>query len=379
MAQKIQRMPMWLGKYPMLDTTPEHEADLEMRAAIHEHHNKLPRHEAEARAHADYRRDKIIEAAAHHLNGMNAAAAGGNKEAAKQHAYHYALAMHQLGHKDLVTPPDEVADRAKSTPSEDIARFKGHKADIYSLPEQPDDDIQRTGNEKQVKDRAAAKMQKAIEDTNPLFQKQGYQNHQLGSTGGGLPHDQGKQDELIDIAYHGAWPQEKKYIEGARGTKASIELPQHTQVSSHPAPGPEGSALAGALVARQAIRWLIRKHAARNGLAKAEDHPEECLSCGGPFKPKHQGDAPVCGPCMDQFIQWMRGMKKAEGILDEYPKDHQLGMEVPAGGSNCAKCTFVSEDLKKCGNKVFQEWNGGAELPKPAFKYCCDLYKIKKK
>jgi len=378
MAQKIQRMPMWLGKYPMLDTTPEQEADLEMRAAIHEHHNKLPRHEAEARAHADYRSDKIMEAAAHHLNGMNAAAAAGNKDAAKQHAYHYALAMHQLGHKDLVTPPDEVADRAKNTPSEDIARFKGHKADIYSLPEQPDDDIQRGGNEAQVKGRAALK--KAIEDTNALFQKQGYQNHPVGATGGGIPHDQAKQDELIDTAYHAAWPQEQKYAKLVTGTKASIVPPEHHQASAPPAAGAEGSILAGALVARQMIRHLIRKHAARN-LGKAEAEPPVCVSCGAPFNPGagHQADAPVCKPCMQNFINWMMGLNKAEGILDEYPKDHQLGMEVPAGGSNCAKCSYVSEDLKKCGNHVFQEWNGGDKLPKPAFKYCCDLYEIKKK
>jgi len=121
-------------------TEPEHADDLEMRAAINEHHHRMPRHEAEAKAHEDYRRDQVITAAAHHLLGMRVAHAAGKLEDAKKHATMYAFALHQLGHKDLVTPPDEVADRAKKTPSDDIAKFKAHKADMYSMPELGDNE-----------------------------------------------------------------------------------------------------------------------------------------------------------------------------------------------------------------------------------------------
>jgi hypothetical protein len=62
-----------------------------------------------------------------------------------------------------------------------------------------------------------------------------------------------------------------------------------------------------------------------------------------------------------------------------YPKGHQLGMKVPAGGSSCAKCMFLTNKTE-CRNKFFQAWrkDSGAEkpeaLPAPANEYCCDLF-----
>jgi hypothetical protein len=291
-------MPSWQGKYPMSDTT--HEPDLQMRSDIYEHMHRLPRHEAEARAHADYRKEQIEKAAAHHWNGMKAAHAAGKVDAAKKHGVMYGLALHQLGHQDLLNPPKEVLEAAKD-PKNDIANFKAHPGDAFSMPEEEPEAPHRGGNEKQVKDRAAAAT-----------------------------------------------------------------------------------------------------------MAKAEDEPgPKCSACGGPFHPDTghhppgHDDVRVCGPCTHHFVDWLKvhtkgkyGHPKAsfydaaatsikpgdseklgKGEL-EYPEGHQLGMEVPEGGSNCAKCSFVSEDLKKCGNEVFQKWNGGAELPKPADRYCCDLYKI---
>jgi hypothetical protein len=297
MAYLLSRLPSWKGKYPTSDTT--HFDDLQMRSDIYEHMHRLPRHDAEARAHADYRKEQIHKAAAHHWNGMKAAHAAGNEESAKKHGYMYALALHQLGHKELLNPPPEVLEAAKD-PKSEIGHFKAHPGDAFSLPPEEPEEPKRTGNEKQVKDRAAAT------------------------------------------------------------------------------------------------------------LAKAEDTPaesEKCSACGGPFHPAtghyHQADVRVCGPCMRHFVDWVKthtkgkyghpkssfydaaatsikpGMNKAEVI--DYPTTHQLGMEVPEGGSSCAKCKFVSEDLEKCGNEQFREWNGGAELPKPANRYCCDLYAIKGK
>lgn len=133
-----ENAPKWLGKYPITD--PEHSDELEIRAAINEHHYRMPRHEAEAKAHSDYRRDQIITAAAHHRLGMNISHAAGKLDEAKKHATMYAFAMHQLGHKDLVTPPDEVADKMKKTPSEDLAKFKAHPADMFSMPELGDNE-----------------------------------------------------------------------------------------------------------------------------------------------------------------------------------------------------------------------------------------------
>lgn len=61
-----------------------------------------------------------------------------------------------------------------------------------------------------------------------------------------------------------------------------------------------------------------------------------------------------------------------------YPPDHKFAMEVPNGGSSCAKCRFVSEDRERCSNRYFLVWNQrqGARdpgsLPKAATRYCCD-------
>lgn len=60
--------------------------------------------------------------------------------------------------------------------------------------------------------------------------------------------------------------------------------------------------------------------------------------------------------------------------LPKYTKDHQVGMVVPKGGSDCAKCEYVSKDGKECAQKDFVKWNGSNKLPAPADEYCCDFF-----
>ena len=55
-----------------------------------------------------------------------------------------------------------------------------------------------------------------------------------------------------------------------------------------------------------------------------------------------------------------------------YPADHKVGMRVPKGGSDCAKCEYV--DGQYCGNKYFQKWNGSDKIPAPTNEYCCDFF-----
>jgi hypothetical protein len=68
----------------------------------------------------------------------------------------------------------------------------------------------------------------------------------------------------------------------------------------------------------------------------------------------------------------------------ELPPGHLFGSEVPKGGANCAKCKFLSEDKKHCGNRYFQEWQESlevedpSELPKPPGSYCCDVFEASK-
>ncbi len=60
------------------------------------------------------------------------------------------------------------------------------------------------------------------------------------------------------------------------------------------------------------------------------------------------------------------------------PVNHIAGMKVPKGGSSCAKCKFLSEDKKNCGNKYWIKWNdGNTKLPAPADEYCSDWFESK--
>lgn len=59
----------------------------------------------------------------------------------------------------------------------------------------------------------------------------------------------------------------------------------------------------------------------------------------------------------------------------QYPADHQLGMKVPQGGSDCEKCEYVSG--QNCMNKIFVKWNGSDKIPAPIDQYCCDFFESK--
>jgi hypothetical protein len=62
----------------------------------------------------------------------------------------------------------------------------------------------------------------------------------------------------------------------------------------------------------------------------------------------------------------------------EYPPNHKVGMVVPVGGSDCAKCKFW--DGKDCENKYFRQWNNrSGKIPVAPEKYCCDFFETSKK
>lgn len=61
--------------------------------------------------------------------------------------------------------------------------------------------------------------------------------------------------------------------------------------------------------------------------------------------------------------------------LPTYQKDHKVGMRVPKGGSDCAKCEYV--DGQNCKQKDFVKWNGSNVIPVPTDSYCCDFFETK--
>ena len=63
-------------------------------------------------------------------------------------------------------------------------------------------------------------------------------------------------------------------------------------------------------------------------------------------------------------------------MLPNYPKDHKVGVRVPKGGSDCAKCEYVNG--QKCTESHFIEWNGSNKIPAPTNEFCCDFFEARK-
>jgi hypothetical protein len=80
------------------------------------------------------------------------------------------------------------------------------------------------------------------------------------------------------------------------------------------------------------------------------------------------GPATVLGSFYQEF-----GEEKPKLV---YPSDHQVGMRVPPGGSNCHKCEYVRNADQDCAQPDFQKWHGSEKLPLPADIYCCDFFAI---
>lgn len=69
--------------------------------------------------------------------------------------------------------------------------------------------------------------------------------------------------------------------------------------------------------------------------------------------------------------------KDTKGALPKYPADHAVGMRVPKGGSDCAKCAHVNNANTECDQPQFVAWNGDRRLPAPATEYCCDFFETR--
>lgn len=67
----------------------------------------------------------------------------------------------------------------------------------------------------------------------------------------------------------------------------------------------------------------------------------------------------------------------ALGSKATYPPDHQAGMRVPKGGSDCQKCKYLAKNQKDCTNSYFIKWNGSNVIPGPIDQYCSDYFEPK--
>jgi broad specificity phosphatase PhoE len=75
-----------------------------------------------------------------------------------------------------------------------------------------------------------------------------------------------------------------------------------------------------------------------------------------------------------------RGIIKEDNSLPTYPPDHQVGMKVPKGGSDCEKCEYLAANQTDCTNEAWLAWRkkqGAAkpeEIPEKIDEYCCDFF-----
>lgn len=74
---------------------------------------------------------------------------------------------------------------------------------------------------------------------------------------------------------------------------------------------------------------------------------------------------------------WGEKTKSVAKTLPEYPADHQVGIRVPKGGSDCAKCEYV--DGQNCTQTDFVKWNGSEVIPAPTDEFCCDFFEANEK
>ncbi len=112
---------------------PDHAHGLERRAAVLEFGHKLPRQAAEQQAHDEYRREALLDAAAHHLAGMKGANAAGEWKGAKAHSEAYSKALKAVGHDPLGPVPEEVTRRLPGVKG--LYKFRPHPGDNLLVDE----------------------------------------------------------------------------------------------------------------------------------------------------------------------------------------------------------------------------------------------------
>lgn len=125
---KAKPVAPWLGVYPVTDEA--HHDQLEAAAAVNELRERMPREQAEKKAHEDYLRDAAYGAGAHHFLGVQAAVAAQAHDAARKHGAAYAAAADAGGWDPAGRPPQPVLDRMKELQHK-VYSFKPHPADAF--------------------------------------------------------------------------------------------------------------------------------------------------------------------------------------------------------------------------------------------------------
>lgn len=131
--------PKWNGRKIAKE---EDASDLESRSAIYEFKHRMPRGDAEHRAHHEYKLDKHREAAAFHLQGLKAAQHAGSQEEGHKHGLMYQLHMKALGHNPMDAVPHEIQSLADK--QDKFYNFKPHRGDVFLLQGDDDEKVEKS-------------------------------------------------------------------------------------------------------------------------------------------------------------------------------------------------------------------------------------------
>lgn len=126
-----EAIPHWNGKRI---ASEEDVPELERQAAVYEFQHRMPRGDAEHRAHHEYRIQKHKEAAAYHFRGMDASKATGDTEEGRKHALMYEMHLKALGHPTIGPVPNDIK-ALMATKQDKFYSFKPHKSDAFLLDE----------------------------------------------------------------------------------------------------------------------------------------------------------------------------------------------------------------------------------------------------
>lgn len=124
----------WLDQYLLTD--PTHADELEQKAAGMEFNDKIPRHIAEQKAYESYKKDQHMQGAAHHLKGLRAAQASGDRDEGRKHGAMYEMHAKQLGFEPWAEVPQELHSYLAKEKQEPSHKFKAHKGDLLVLDKQ---------------------------------------------------------------------------------------------------------------------------------------------------------------------------------------------------------------------------------------------------
>lgn len=120
--EKKPKQLFWQGVHPILK--PEHSDWLEVEAAQNEHAHGMSRHEAQHKAHVDYKRKHVVDMAAHAYAGMRAA----EGEDKQKYTMDWHAACEHLGCDPSGPLPDEVKAQMESEDFKHPVHHVGHPA-----------------------------------------------------------------------------------------------------------------------------------------------------------------------------------------------------------------------------------------------------------